>query len=171
MARSKEEKIIILKNTIIELQRRYDLINQMYESAKFNTLTFLGAGFALLAYLYANPNNTGNEILDLLFFPREIYGKLFYLISLYLIFTSMASLFKCIRGARWEFPCEAVILKNIESKENDLSTLEYIRNEYIQATSANLKTYDDRMLVLNDSLLKLTVGGIMIVLIKFFGNP
>ena len=93
MTKSTDEIIAILETSIKVLEERYQLFNKMYEGAKGKTVTFLGAGFALLVYLYSNTTGEKNGLLDLLFIPEEIYGKLFYFISLYLILTSMYSLF------------------------------------------------------------------------------
>lgn len=171
MARGDEEKIKVLEASIKMLEERYQLFNKLYEGAKSKTLTFLGAGFALLVYLYSNPSRDAKKLLGLPFVPDETYGKLFYFLSLYLIITSMYSLFKCVQGVQWIYPGDDVILKKIEKKETQLSTLQYIRDEYMEACTANNGTYVKRLKVLNESLLKLTLGGIMIVLIKFFGSP
>jgi hypothetical protein len=161
---SDKQQTLILKETIAELRRRYDFINDMYEGARFKTLTFLGAGFALLSYLYANSSEEG------LFIPSETYGKIFYGLAIVLIIGAMVMLLLSIKGSRWEFPCHEVKLGDIEDKENHLSFLRYVRDEYLRSTNLNLYTYENKYRVLNISLLMLLVGGILVVLMKVFGK-
>lgn len=160
------DKIIALDKIIKELQRRYDLIQDSYRSAQFKMITFLGAGFGLLTYLYS-----GDNLDSFYFVPDETYGIVLYILSLTLIGGSMYKLYVSLRGFHWEYPCYSVHLKEIEKcKKNILEINEYIRDEYIRATNINQEVYDKIHRTINDSSLMLVAGGILVILIKIFNK-
>lgn len=72
MAEPREEEKI-LEIAIEEQRRVFDHLNAGYEQAKVKLLTFIGAGLALMTYLFSSGN---------LFVPEELYGKIFYFTGL-----------------------------------------------------------------------------------------
>lgn len=144
---NKDQKKLILQEIIIELRRRYDLINDMNRNANSRTITFIGAGFGLLIYLYSNQSIPKNNF----FIPDEMYGKILYGLAIFLILGAMTKLFLSLGGLWWEFPCHEVKLKDIECKEKDLSFFQYIRDEYLRSTKLNLNTYENKHKILNTS--------------------
>lgn len=175
--KKESQQIEILRETITDLRRRYDAIYVMYSGIRSQTITFIGAGFTLLGYLYYPTNTSCSNfqieknfeiLINRLFIPEEIYGKILYALAIFLIFTAMIRLLLSVRGFRWEFSCHEEKFDDIENKETNLSFLQYMRNSYLRVTKLNLSVYEIRHKIVNESLLMLSVGGILMILIKIF---
>lgn len=166
MVRKKDEYFIddeILIITIDELRRTLDWLDNAYHRVKTKTLTFIGAGLAVLTFLYA----TGAESGDV-FFPDEAYGRIFYLIGLGFVISSMIMLFVSMLPRRWEFTIDRGDLRDMNF-EDKLHYLQYVKDNYLLAYETNLKTYEANHRILNLSFYPLVSGAIMLIVLKIFG--
>lgn len=156
------DSILILKESIVELRRRYDFINDLYQNVRVKIITFMGAGFALLGYLYIDNSNGDN-----LFIPADTYGKIFYFAGLAMVLLSLVILFISLKASSWELPTDADKLK-----KKDFVSLEefliYVRNEYLKAIDLNLMIYEKKQSKLDFASHSLVIGGIVMLVIKSF---
>lgn len=146
---------------IEELRRTNDWISAAYDRVKVKTFTFLGGGLALLLYLYS-PNGD-------IFFPKEVYGRIFYVIGLGLLISSVIMLFISLLPRRWYFSADLDDMKEMNF-EDDNHYLQYVKNEHMVAYENNLKTYEQNHRILTLSFYPLVVGAIILVVLKIFGT-
>jgi hypothetical protein len=157
----------ILQLTIEELRRTYDWLDSAYVRLKTKTLTFLGAGLAVLTFLY----NGGNT-----FIPHETYGIIFYFGGLILLLSALALLLIALLPRHWEFSVEIPDIEAISfpSKkdflENEQAYLEYIKNRYVTAYKMNISTYEANQKLLNLSFYPLVLGAIILTVLRMFGT-
>ena len=149
----------ILVITIDELRRTLDWLDDAYARVKTKTLTFIGAGLALLTFLYASGD---------IFFPAETYGKIFYCIGLSLVVAAIIMLFASMWPRRWEFTIDTNDLEdmNFEDKSH---YLQYVKSSYMKAYKANCQTYSKNHRILHMAFFPLVVGAIILVVLKIFG--
>lgn len=150
----------ILTHSISELKHTIDWLNSAYESIKAKTLAFLGAGLALLTYLYSSGD---------LFFPDEMYGRIFYCIGLALVLTSLVMLFRSLWPRRWEFTIDSNDLEDMNFTDKN-HYLQYVKEIHIKAYRANLLTYTKNHKILHTAFFPLIVGAIILVVLKIFGT-
>ena len=154
------DRAYILELMISEIRRADDWVNDGYKRVKTKTLTFLGGSFALLTFLYAD---------GVTFIPKEVYGKIFYFAGLGLILGGMIALFVSLHPRRWEFSLESKDLPRL-IKGSKLEYLEHVKDRYLFAYKANLKTHDKNAILLNRSFYPLILGATILVVLKIFGT-
>lgn len=151
----------MLKVTIDELRRTNDWLNSAYDRVKVKTFTFLGGGFALLLYLYS-PNGD-------VFFPKEFYGQIFYVIGLALLVSAMVMLFFSLLPRMWIFSIDREDLSDMNFVD-DNHYLQYVKNNQLKAYEQNSRTYAKNHRVLALSFYPLIIGAIILVVLKMFGT-
>lgn len=139
IATSSQDDMIEL--AISELQRISDTLNHSYDQTKIKVLTFLGAGLAILTYLYQ-----GGDI----FFPHQVYGMIFYCIGLGLTLAALTILFIALSPVTWYYPTELKDVQKFKFK-NKTELLEYIKEEYINTITNNTVSYERKQTLLNIS--------------------
>ncbi len=160
----KDDDVLVLENSIIELRRRDSRINAIYDGIKTRVLTFIGAGFALLTYLYSS-NTTNNS----LFFPQELYGQVLYTIGIILYVTGISFLFFAAKPAQWILPADKNTLSQ-PSFSNYKEYLLYISNEYKEAITFNTHQCEKKQQILNVSWILLIQGAIILLITKLFSS-
>lgn len=149
----------ILNITIEELRRTLSWLDEAYNRVKTKTLTFIGAGLALLTFLYASGD---------IFFPAEAYGQIFYSIGLALIISAVIMLFASMWPRTWLFTVDAEDLDDMNF-EDKTHYLQYVKDNYLKAYKANSTTYAKNHKILHMAFFPLVIGAIILVVLKIFG--
>jgi len=153
--------IEVLRITVEEQRREYDILSDSKHRVANKTLTLTGAGLALLTFLYAD-----GEI----FIPTEIYGQIFYTVGALLNIGALATLlFATKPSGTWELPPEIDTLESLDEKD-ERKYLEYIKNRYITCYKSNAKHYQTKQRLMNMSFYPLVFGAIILIIIKLFGG-
>jgi len=151
------EEIEVLKQTILELRRRYDHINNAYDQLRFKVLGLLGGEVAGVTFIFSSGG----------FMPDQNYGKVFYVMGIVLIVAAFSLLMSLISSVEWSLPLEVKKLK--EHKKNppdELGFLEYIRDEYLTCVRKTIDQYEIRMKRFDRTVYILVAGVIMLLVIK-----
>lgn len=93
---SSKDREGVLELALEELRIIYARLDVSQATIKLRVLTFLGAGLALLSYLFSTRGD--------LFIPSERYGKVFYFIGLGLIISAISMLLHALRPGFWAVP-------------------------------------------------------------------
>lgn len=156
-----EPSIEVLRITIEEQRREYDLLNEAKHQVATKTLTLAGAGLALLTFLYSSGD---------LFVPNELYGKVFYIVGAFLTIGAVCVLLYATKpSGRWELPPETSRLENLDDKD-ERKYLEYVKDRYLTCYNLNAKHYQTKQRLMNTSFYPLVFGAIILVTIKIFGG-
>lgn len=150
----------IYKTSIDELRRMHDEITNCYREAKTKILTFMGGDLAILSYLYSSGK---------LFFPKEVYGQIFYIVGLALCIFALTLLFLAIQPIPWTIPTERKKQRKIEQNEY-LPYLIYTQETYLDAIENNLPLYEKKQKYLNIAVSSLVIGAVLLLIIKNFSN-
>jgi len=154
---TRPEKIEVLKQTIRELHRRYDHINNAYDQLRFKVLGLLGGEVAGVSFIFASGG----------FMPAQNYGKVFYFTGITFVVIAFGLLMSLISSVDWSLPLEVKELTNQKKKlPNELEFLEYIRNEYLECIKHCLSQYERRMKQFDRTIYVLVAGVIMLLVIK-----
>ncbi len=146
--------------TIEELRRTMDWLSSAYDTVKTKTLTYIGAGLALLTFLYANGD---------IFFPSETYGRIFYIIGFALIVSALVMLFVSMLPRSWEFSIDSDDLDDMNFVDTN-HYLQYVKNNYMNAYRRNRRTYQKNHRILALSFFPLIIGAIILIVLKIFGT-
>lgn len=155
---TKPSPVKINKITIDEMRRTYDALSNTNDKLRVKILTFIGAGLALMTYLY-NDNS--------LFIPNEIYGMIFYFTGLGFIIAAMIILLLGLRPHPWRLTTEIKQIKKNDYK-NEEEYLEYVKEQYVEAFELNSKGYESRHSSVNVGFVLLIVGAFILIVIKNF---
>ena len=150
----------VLELTLEEMRIIYGRLDLSNDTLKVRILTFLGAGLALLSYLYGGGN---------LFIPQEQYGRVLYFIGLGLVISSISILLNCIRPSWWSVPIETRLTKILRHK-NKLELLETLVEEYVESMSSNIIGYERKTKHMHSAFFQLLCGGILLLVIKSIGG-
>lgn len=157
-AENEELQIELLELSIVEQKLVYHDLNDNYRQIKVRTIAFLGAGFAVMTFLYSS-----GEI----FYPKQTYGKLFYLSGLGLVIAGFSLLFVALQAVHWEFPTEKERLKKLDFSSKR-KYLEYIRDRYLLCYSINASVCEKKHRLLRMSFYPLVIGLIILIVLKLF---
>jgi hypothetical protein len=158
---TKDEEILIVA---IEEQRRvYDWVSANLRHTRNKTVTYLGAGLAILTFLYSHPNKYGAT-----FIPPQTYGKVFYFAGLGLVLLALALLAIALKTVKWEFPTEDKDLKSLKHNSR-LSYLKYVKERYRLCYKINTKYCEDKHALLNMAFPALLLGAIILAVLNLFG--
>jgi len=149
----------VLKLSIEELRRTSDWLSAGYNNVKTKTLTYLGGSLALLTYLYSGGD---------LFFPDEMYGRIFYVMGLGSVLCAIVMLFLSMLPRRWEFSTDSDDLDDMNFDDVN-HYLQYVKNNYMISYKRNIATYEKNHRVLSLSFFPLVIGAIILVVLKIFG--
>lgn len=149
-----------LKLTIEELRRTNDWISNSYDKVKTKTFTFLGGGFGLLIFLYSSGD---------IFFPKEDYGRIFYVLGLALLIGSIVMLFVSLLPRIWEFSTDCDELEELNFEDHS-HYLQYVKSNYIKQYRKNKHTYEKNQRIMSLAFYPLTLGAIIMVVLKIFGT-
>ena len=156
----------VLLISIDEQRRVYDELNEYSNQVKVKILTLLGAGLALLTFLYANPSDKENP----LFIPPTLYGKIFYVAGIVLTLGALSILLYATKpGGEHEVPTEVAVLKDLDTRE-EYEFLEYVNDRYIACYKVNVSHYQSKYKLLNIAFLPLVFGAIILIVLKIFGT-
>lgn len=150
----------ILEVSIEELRRTLDWLSASYDKIKAKTLTFMGGGLALMVFLYSSGD---------VFFPSELYGRIFYIIGFALVVSALVMLFASMLPRKWEFSIDSDDLEDLNFVDKE-HYLQYVKNNYMYAYKCNLKTYEKNHKMLTLSFYPLIIGAIILVVLKTFGT-
>lgn len=151
----------VLRIALEEQRREYDELTAMKNAVAVKTLTLTGAGLALLTYLYGGGN---------LFFPQELYGRVFYIVGALLTVGSVSVLlFATKPTGKWELPPQDVDLEEL-TEDDEREYLEYMKRRYLTCWNLNSKYYNMKQRLMNMSFYPLVFGAIILVVIKIFGG-
>lgn len=150
----------VLELALEELRNIYNRLDGSYDLARTKILTFLGAGLALLSYLYGGGD---------LFIPDERYGKVLYFIGLGLVIASVTLLLHSVRPVQWAVPIETEMRKMLRTKQR-IDMLELLVEEYVECMESNIPKYERKMVYLNSAFTQLLCGGIILLVIKSIGG-
>lgn len=143
-----------------ELRIIYSRLDEALSTAKTRILTFLGAGLALLSYLYGSGS---------LFIPEQRYGVVLYFIGLGLVIAGMGFLLRGLRTSFWSVPLETKLLKMHRYKTH-LELLEELIDEYTECLTSNIVRYEAKVSSLNSGFFSLLCGAILLLVIKNIGG-
>lgn len=160
----------VLRIAVSELKHSYDELSKHSSEIKIKILTFIGAGIALVTYLYGSNQPDNATALQILFFPKELYGQMFYAAGSILFF---GALMRLVFGAHpkgdWEVPTEISKLKNL-SEDDEIKYLEYVKKRYIKSYKNNVNLYESRVKVLAQAFYPFLFGAIILLAIKLLGG-
>ena len=152
----------VLEIAIEELRRTYDKLCNDYDQNRVKTIAFLGGEITLLGFLYASGN---------LFFPRQIYGKIFYAIALGLLIVAVISFFRALRSSLWPVPTEFSEIERLNKiHKTKNSFLEYVKDEYLACVKQGIEIHQKKVSMLEFGAIELLTGGTILLLLKFFGG-
>jgi hypothetical protein len=154
------DRLGVLELALDELRIIYARLDASNDTQKIRILTFLGAGLALLSYLYGGGD---------LFIPHENYGKVFYFIGLGLVISSISMFLHNIRPSWWSVPLETKIPKILRNKTK-IELLETIVEEYIESMGVNIVRYEKKVIYMHSAFFQLLCGGILLLVIKNIGG-
>jgi len=155
-----DNRVDILELALEELRIIYGRLDDSLATVKLRILTFLGAGMALLSYLYS-----GND----LFIPDETYGKVFYFLGLGLVVSAIGFLLRGLRTMSWSVPIESKLTK-IHTHKTKAEALDALVEEYIECMVANIARYENKVTHLNSGFFQLLCGGTLLLVIKSIGG-
>jgi len=151
-----EDQIQLLKLSIEELRRMHDEITNAYSNVKIKIITFIGGELALLNSLYSNGE---------LFLPKEVYGRIFYLLGLTSCVVALLVLCLSIQPVLWRMPTES---KKHRKHKIYLDFLKYVREEYVEALSINKSHLGKKQDRLDLASSLLMIGAVILLIIKNF---
>jgi hypothetical protein len=156
------------KNTeeMIELQigelKNIDrLVNYSYDRMKLKALTFLGAGLAVLSFLYAGSNAVG--------IPTDVANWMACIVGIGLIVTSLVLFIITIWPASWAYPTTLIELEKFHFG-NKRELLKYIKKEYIETIRQNTAIYEGKQRLCNIGFFMLIIGATILIVLKHFGG-
>jgi len=127
-ARDANERTNVLELSLEELRIIYARLDASMHTTRLRILTFLGAGLALLSYLYSGGD---------LFIPPERYGRVFYFLGLGLLTAGLCFLLQAIRPNQWSVPLEANLIK-LNRLKTKLGFLEEVVEQYVESMVMNI---------------------------------
>jgi hypothetical protein len=153
----------------IEEQRRYhDELTTAYTSVRTKMVTYIGAGLAFLAFLYAGALDTTKTTLERLFIPDELYGKVFYVFGLFLVLYALG---KLIHGSRpngvWTVAVDSKDVSAIENMSEE-GYLIKLKNGYEDARKDNIVQYNYHHSSFKDAFHPLILGAIILIVLRYF---
>ncbi len=157
-----------LRIYINEQRHFHDELTTANLSLKNKIATYIGAILAFMAFLYVGALDESKTVLERLFIPDELYGKIFYAAGL--LFLLMA-LGKLINGSRpngtWSVGYESSDINSIEiMKEEDY--LIKLKNDNDNARKSNILQYNSKFTSLKDSFYPMLLGATIMIVIRYF---
>lgn len=145
-----------------ELRRYYDKISNDYDRVRTKVLTLFGGALVLLSFLYAGGD---------LFIPEAVYGKIFYVVGLAALVVGVIILAWATRPGIWAIPGELKEASRLTSRYKDKEEyLEYLRLEYIEGITFCKAKLAAKVQMLDLGGTLVFFGGIMLLIIKYFGG-
>ena len=154
------DRIEVLELSLDELRIIYARLDDSIATIRVRILTFLGAGLALLSFLYGGGD---------LFIPPERYGKVFYFLGLGLVIASLTFLLQAVRPNPWAVPIESKLTK-LGRYTSRREMLEMMIEEYIEAMMANIVKHEKKAQQYSTGFILLLWGGILLLVIKNIGG-
>ena len=160
------------KNTLktyIEGQQRYhDELSASNNSVKSRIATYIGLILALLAFLYVGALDESKTVLERLFIPDELYGKIFYVAGLFFLLMALGRL---INGSRpsgsWSVGHQSADVAEVENmKEEDY--LIKLKNDNDDSRLYNLNQYNEQFDALKKSFYPMLLGAIIMIVLRYF---
>lgn len=157
-----------LKEYIKQQENFYNAITGANHNLKNKIMTYTGTILALLAFLYSGALDEKKSVLQKLFIPEELYGKIFYAVGLFLVLYAFGKLLKGARpNGRWHMGFASDDVKLVENmKEEDY--LKKLKDDNDEALDCDLKEYNSRFVAIKDSFYPMVIGGIILVVLRYF---
>lgn len=150
----------VLFLAIEEIRRTNDWLTHAYDTVKSRSLTLIGGALGLLVFLYASNG---------IFFPKEVYGQILYIIGLGLMIFALGLLFLATVGRHWEFSLESRDLEKMDFKDYD-HFLAYVKERSLYAYRCNKSAYDKAQMLSAMALKPLLAGAIILIVMKIFAK-
>lgn len=157
-----------LELVLQEQRLDYDAVDKMYEGAKVKNLTFLGAIFATLVFLYDSADQN-LPLHERLFIPAEYYGIAVYVLAILALFFALGVLLWALKPRPWQTAYEKEH-SNFIKEHNYVQYLEHLTAKYESIILTNAQSYNHKQDLLNISLLPMIAGAIILLLLKTLGG-
>lgn len=153
-----DDRLQVLELSLDELRIIYSRLDRAVSHLRTRIVTYLGAGLALLSWLYR----------DDLFIPDERYGKVFYFLGLGLMVSGLGALLHALKPNSWSVPIESKLSK-ISRSNSKLILIELLVEEYVESMHSNISRYERRVPYYYTGFMQLLCGGILLLVIKSIG--
>lgn len=157
-----------LRLYIHEQSRFHDELTSSSNGAKTKIATYIGTILALFAFLYAGALDPTKTVLQRLFIPDELYGKIFYAIGLFFLLFALG---KLIHGARpngfWSVGYQSSDLIDVESM-SETDYLIKLKNNNDEARASNIDQYNKKFVALKDAFFPMLIGAIIMIVLRYF---
>lgn len=148
----------VLEVAIEELRHTNQWLSEAFQRVKNKSLTLIGGALATLTFLYSSGD---------IFFPGEVYGRIFYFIGLGALLIGLGLLCLTLLPQRWEFSTENKELAKLEQK-NIVKYLEYVKDRHLDSYRSNMRTYEHTQVLVMRGFHALILGAIILVILKIF---
>lgn len=157
-----EEKIKILKASLIELRRFYDHVSNIYDQLRIKALALIAGEVAIVTFIFAKDETRH--------IPHNPALSIFYFAGIIFLGLAFSLLLWTIASFSWKIPHDLEDSTTLYKKhENELSFLEYIHDDYIGAINTCLPKVDSKSKKFNWTIYLLAAGVIMLLVIKYGG--
>lgn len=154
----------------IEEQRRYhDELTNSYLGKTRKIITYIGAIFALLAFLYAGALDPHKHTTKAkLFIPDQLYGQIFYAFGLFLLLYALGKLIHAARPAgAWTVAIQSKDVEAVESWTEE-EYLVKLKNDYEDARKDNIELNDTKHDAIRESYYPMLLGAIILIVLRYF---
>lgn len=157
-----EEKVKILKASLIELRRFYDHVSNIYDQLRIKALALIAGEVAIATFIFAK--DEARHI------PHNPALIIFYFTGIIFLALAFALLLWTIASFSWQIPHDLEDSTTLFNKhENELSFLKYMHDDYINAINKCLPKVDSKARKFNWTIYLLAAGVIMLLVIKYGG--
>lgn len=155
------EETEILKLSIKELTKKYNLVNNRYDQLRVKVLAILTIAVAGVTFIYSDLTKI---------VPTQKYGIFLFILGSILIAGALGVLLWLTSSVEWHSPVEVREIERAEKVyQNKLAYLRYIRDDYLVGFRGNAEILHKRSMWFNHVIYILVVGVIMVMAIK--GGP
>lgn len=153
-----DDKPEVIKTSIQELKSLYQRIDTNWINLKNRTLGLLAGEVAVVSFIFTD--NT--------FVPKEIYGRVYFAVGIGLVSLAFALLLFILATSSWRMPYDVETSQKLYKRfDSHLDFLEHIREDYEQCINFCLVKMAFRARLYNISLLALSSGIIMLLVLRF----
>lgn len=156
-----EDETEILKLSIIELRKTFDRISNIYDQLRIKAMGVLGGEVAVVTFMFS-----GNGIP----IPTIVYGRIFFFVGIVLLGIAFGLLLWTISPLEWKMPYDQYLTAELKARfRSSKDFLVYLNDDHVEAVKHCQKYVGIRGKRFTWTIYLLSVGAIILMVIKFGG--
>lgn len=160
MAIPEKDELAILRLSLVEMQRTYDHITNIYDQLRVKALAFIAGEVAIVTFLFTA------EVM----WPNILYGKVLFLSAIVSLLLAFGLLLWTIASVQWKIPCDFERCKDMAcTHSTELKMARYIHDEYLSVLNYCIPLVDKKAKKFNLTIYLLSASVIIVLLIKYGG--